>query len=163
MAGKRELILERIKSITIATKTGAGIITCVRNRALMSNEKRPACVLLDGDERPAVLKPNSHTDSRGGIRPAILRMSPELYVLMDEGRPNNDSYGPNADQNIGTVLNEKAILLSAAIMSDAELKALLGANGGAVYNGCVTDLKSGSALTGQMRLDFVYTYVFDPT
>jgi hypothetical protein len=155
MTDKRELILERIAAITVAAQTAAGIVTCVRNRGLLANDKRPACVLLDGDERPAIFKPNSHTDSRSTFRPAIMRMSPEMYVLMDESRPTNE--------NIGPILNAKRIALSMAIVSDAALKTLLGSNGGIVYNGCVTDLKSGSALTGQMRLDFIYTYLFDPT
>jgi hypothetical protein len=155
MVDKREAILERIAQITTATKTAAGIVTAVRNRGLMSNEKRPACVLLDGDEKPAIFLPNNRTDSRSASRPAIMRMSPELYVLMDEARPVNDQ--------IGQLLNAKRIALSLAIVTDEALKTLLGPNGGIVYNGCVTDLKSGSALTGQMRLDFIYTYVFDPT
>lgn len=156
MADKRELILVRIAAITTAAQTAAGIKTCVRNRGLMQNEARPACVLLDGDERPGLQRPVRHgrEASVGGMAPAIMRMTPELYVLMDELRPKNEEIGP--------LLNAKRIALVKAIANDAPLKALLGANGGIIYTGCTTDLKSGSALTGQMRLDLIYTYVFNP-
>lgn len=153
MTDKRELILQRIAAICVAEKTGAGIIEVVRNRGAMDNDKRPAVVLLDGDERPAFAAPTSGRTLPLG--PAVMLMSPELYVILKESRPTNPE--------IGSDLNEKRIKLAKAIAEDAELKTLLGANGGIIYNGCVTDLKSGSALTGQMRLDFSYRYVFDPT
>lgn len=154
MADKRELILARIAAITVDAKTAAGILFCARNRALIANDKRPACVLLDGDERPGLQRIERRGRPEIGMAPAILRMSPELYIIMDEKRPTNDDIGP--------LLNAKRIALSKAIVNDAALKVLLGANGGITYSGCVTDLKSGSPLTGQMRLDFVYTYVFNP-
>jgi hypothetical protein len=159
MTDKREAILERIAAITTETKTGAGLVACVRNRGLIATDKRPAAVLLDGDEKPAIFRPNAATDSRSTFRPALMRMSPELYILMDEPLPLNDA----ARVDLGSALNAKRIALSNAITSDAALKTLLGSNGGIVYNGCVTDLKSGSALTGQMRLDFIYIYFFDPS
>lgn len=160
MADKREQILVRIQEIMVEAKTGAGILTSVRNRGALPNDKRPATVLLDGDEREANVTPFTRADQYGGTRPRLMRMLPELYVIMDEGRPT----GLTADAiNLGTLLNEKRIKLSNAICNDAALIALLGPNGGIFYNGCVTDLKSGSALTGQMRLDFAYNYFFDPT
>jgi hypothetical protein len=148
MTDKREAILERIAAITTETKTGAGLVACVRNRGLIATDKRPA-----------IFRPNAATDSRSTFRPALMRMSPELYILMDEPLPLNDA----ARVDLGSALNAKRIALSNAITSDAALKTLLGSNGGIVYNGCVTDLKSGSALTGQMRLDFIYIYFFDPS
>jgi hypothetical protein len=160
MTDKREGILVRLAAICVAEQTAAGIVRVVRNRALLKNEDRPAIVLLDGDEKPASFQPQARTNSRYVIRPQLTRMSPELYVLLDEARP----IGEGADGlGIGSVLNDKRIKLCAAIYADTALAALLGPNGGIVYNGCATDLKSGSALTGQMRLDFAFTYMFDPT
>lgn len=155
MADKRELILARIAAITTEAKTDAGILFCARNRALVANDKRPACVLLDGDESPGPQRIVRPGRQQVHLRPSIMQMKPELFIIMDEKRPTNE--------NIGPLLNAKRIALSKALADDAALKDLLGANGGITYNGCVTDLKSGSALTGQMRLDFVYTYVFHPT
>ena len=153
MADKRELILVRIMAICTAEQTGAGIETVVRNRAALDNDKRPACVLLDGDERAAFpARPSGRSMPLG---PTIMLMTPELYVILKEERPVNAL--------VGEMLNLMRIKLSKAIATDAQLKTLLGGNGGIIYNGSVTDLKSGSALTGQMKLDFSYRYVFDPS
>jgi hypothetical protein len=150
---KRELIMARLAEITTAAKTGAGFVTCIRNRGFMSTDKRPACVLLDGDER-AKLTHDRRNGRAQGMTPSIMTMSPELYILLAEGRPNNE--------DVGQTLNAKRIALIAAIAGDAALKDLTGSNGSIVYNGCVTDLKSGSQLLGEMRLDFTFTYVLDP-
>lgn len=157
---KREAILNRVLAILLDAKTGAGIKTAVRNRGLLNNEKRPAAVLLDADELPTIILPQSRTDSRYTVRGQIVQMKPEMYILLDEKRPT----GANADGSdpIGPELNAMRIAISNAICNDADLATLLGANGGIAYNGCVTDLKSGSSLTGQMRIDFGYRYFFDP-
>ena len=160
MADKREEILERLRAIALAAQTGAGIVTVVRNRQLLQNEERPAMVILDGDERPAFTPNAAAADRYAGVRPVLTKMSPELYLLLDEARPTGLTA---AAENVGTVLNDKRIKLCNAITNDAALKALLGSNGGIFYNGCVTDLKSGSPLTGQMRLDFSFNYLFNPT
>lgn len=160
MADKRELILERIRALVVSAQAGAGIVTCVRNREALKNEKRPAAVLLDADERLAIVPATNSADIYRGLRPSLVRMIPELYIIMDEARPTGLTA---ADDNIGTLLNEKRIKLSNAICNDETLKALVGENGSISYQGCVTDLKSGSALTGQMRLDFAFNYFFDPT
>jgi len=149
---KREAILERVSAICL---TVPGFSSSVRNRGLRSNEQRPACVLLDGDESSKLVHDTRNKGRAGAMTPQIMIMRPELFVLLPEKRPTN--------VDVGQDLNEKRIALIAAIAEDASLAALLGSNGGVVYNGCVTDLKSGSAATGQMRLDFAYTYTFIPT
>jgi hypothetical protein len=154
MADQREEILEAIKTICLAVKTAnTSIKSAVRNRALLTNEKRPGVILLDGDE--SRIGANVNNGRAMGFRPVLTEMKPELYILLDERRIENS--------NIGEDLNALRVALSVAITTDANLAALLGSNGKVVYNGCVTDLKSGSALTGQMRLDFAYQYWFKPT
>jgi len=155
MADTRELILARISAITVAEATGAGITSCVRNRGLRSNEQRPACVLLDGDETAKLVHDSRRKGRATMLTPQVMIMRPELYILLKEDRPSNDDIGPE--------LNAKRLLIVKAIAEDVPLVTLLGSNGSIVYNGCVTDLKSGSPLTGQMRLDFAYTYTFFPT
>jgi len=150
---RREAILERISAIILTP--GLGFASSVRNRGLRQNEQRPACVLLDGDESPKLVHNNRRSGRASMLTPQIMIMRPELYVLLVEKRPTN--------VEVGQDLNAKRIALVAAIAEDTALATLLGSNGGMVYNGCVTDLKSGSALTGQMRLDFAYTYTFYPT
>lgn len=155
MTDKREDILAQYLAIAVAVKTAdVSIKTAIRNRGWQSNEERPAVILLDADEATTG---NQSTYGRGGLlmRPAIVTMRPELYVILDERRLKNDT--------VGESLNAYRVALSQAIASDTTMATLLGSNGKVVYNGCVTDLKSGSALTGQMRLDFAFTYVFVPT
>ena len=157
----RESILVQLRTILEAQMTPLGFKSVARNRGLMANEKRPALALLDGDEVPRMIVPQARVDNYGGLRPKLLGMTPEIYILMDEQRPTNAK--PDGTDNIGTLLNIKRDALVKAICNDEPLKALLGTNGGIVYNGCVTDLKSGLALSGQMRLDFELRYFFDPT
>jgi hypothetical protein len=155
----RELILTRLLDILVEV---TGFTTRVRNRALLGNEKRPAVVLLDGRETPVLTHGGRTNRARNGISlpltPQIMALQPELYILMDEHRPTNDD-----TENVGTTLGRHRINVIKAIAEDAELQALLGSNGGIIYNGYDTDLKSGGALSGQMRLDFSFSYTFFPT
>lgn len=156
MIDTRELILARISAITADVP---GFVSAVRNRALMKTEKRPATILLDGDEFPVLTHGGRQNRARSGrmmaLTPSVMQLRPELYVLLPEDRPNND--------NIGPVLNQHRVNLCKAIGEDDALRMLLSSNGNIIYNGCATDLKSGSALTGQMRLDFFFNYTFFPS
>jgi hypothetical protein len=147
----REEILLRLVAVT----TALGYQSSVRNRQLRSNDERPGTVLLDGDEAPALAYPTARRGRGMQVMPVIMQMKPELYVVLKEDRPTN--------VDVGEDLNARRIILVAAICEDAQLRTLVGSNGAIIYNGCVTDLKSGSALTGQMRLDFAFNYVFFPT
>lgn len=151
---KREMILERILAICLGLKAGdTTILSAVRNRGLLSNERRPAVILLDGDEADTGLA--TFNGGRTPFRPSLVAMKPELYIDLDERRGTNTGVGED--------LNRYRMAISQAIVTDTQLATLVGSNGKVVYNGCVTDLKSGSALTGQMRLDFTYSYIFVPT
>ena len=154
----REAVLARLQAIILLPAAGT-FSTAVRNRGLRSNEQRPAVIMLDGDETPVLTHGGRNNRAQSGrsmvLTPSIMQMRPELYILLKEDRPVN--------VDVGEELNTKRIALVAAIAEDTALKALLGSNGGILYNGCVTDLKSGSALTGQMRLDFAFNYTFFPT
>jgi hypothetical protein len=153
MADKRELILVRLKGILEDVKTELSVVTVARNRGLLKNEKRPALVVLDGDERFRLTN-DRHRGRAGMMAPSIQIMNPEIYILLDEARPITDE--------TGTKLNQMRIVLVHAIATDSALATLVGSNGNVVYNGCVTDLKSGGALSGEMKLDFAIQYVFDP-
>jgi len=162
MVDKREDILERLRAILEEQAAALSFKSVVRNRGLMSNEQRPALALLDGDELPRGIVPSTRNGDRySGLRPRLMGMQPEVYILRDELRPQNEK--PDGSENIGAIVNANRIAIVDAICTDAALKALLGTNGGIVYNGCVTDLKSGLALSGQMRIDFELRYFFDPT
>lgn len=149
----REDVLSRIFT-TMGTVTG--ITSTVRNRGLRSNEQRPAMVLLDGDETPRLSTDTARLKGRLGLMaPQIITLRPEVYILLKEDRPKNSEVGPE--------LNAFRIDFLSKMWADTTLATLLGSNGSIVYNGAVTDLKSGSALTGQMRLDFILNYVLRPT
>lgn len=156
MADTRELILARVSAITVEV---AGFVSAVRNRGLLKTEHRPATILLDGDEFPVLTHGGRQNRARSGrmmaLTPSIMQLRPELYVLLPETRPTNVEIGP--------VLNQHRVNLCKAIGEDEQLRMLCGSNGDIIYNGCATDLKSGSALTGQMRLDFYYNYTFFPS
>lgn len=152
----REQILKRLAAIAVDL---SGFTSAVRNRGLRENEKRPAVIILDGDEAPVLTHGGRFNRAHAGrtmpMTPSIMTMKPELYVLMDEQRPQNVELGP--------ALNAKRVQFVKALADDEQLLALLGSNGGIIYNGCVTDLKSGLALSGQMRIDLLLTYTFFPT
>jgi hypothetical protein len=161
MADTRELILQRL--LAIALLQGPGFKSAVRNRGLRTNEKRPAIIVLDGDEAPVLTHGGRSNRAQNGITmpmtSQIMLMKPEIYILMDEQRPTNEK----DEVQLGTDLNTKRVALLKGIAEDAELLSLLGSNGNMIYNGCVTDLKSGMALSGQMRIDMNLTYTFHPT
>lgn len=154
MADKRELMLVRLLAILTSV---AGMETVARNRGLMVNDKRPAIILLDGDE--SIQTQATKRSNSPELSATINRTRPEIYVLLKEGRPTNEIAG---GLTIGSELNRLRIDITQKIASDAQLKTILGPNGGIRYLGCVTDLKSGNALSGEMRLDFTFDYVFDP-
>lgn len=144
--------MERL--LTIAKEID-GIKTGARNRGLLQNEQRPAIVILDGDESARTIAPARNLQF---MAPTINRARPEIYVLLPENRPAVDNTG-----QVGADLNAWRIKICDAIAGDSQLQSIVGTNGGIIYNGCVTDLKSGSSLTGQMRIDFLLDYPFIPT
>jgi hypothetical protein len=149
----REDLLARLFALM---GTVPGIVTAVRNRGLLKNENRPGMVLLDGDEFPRTSMDTRRLRGRAGLMaPQIVQLRPECYILMDENRPRNDQ--------LGQELNAFRVAFLEKVWEDETLATILGSNGSLVYNGCTTDLKSGSALSGQMRVDFIANYVLRPT
>lgn len=147
---------DALARLLVIMQTVTGISTAVRNRSLLGTEKRPAMVLLDGDELPRLSIDTSRIKGRAMMMiPQIVSLRPEVYILLKEDRPNH--------QTLGQDLNAFRIDFFKKMWADAALTSILGSNGSIVYYGCETDLKSGSALSGQMRLDFILNYVLRPT
>lgn len=161
MSDTREQILNRI--ITLATGK-AGFVSAVRNRGLRDNEKRPAIIVLDGDEAPVLTHGGRNNRAHSGrtmrMTPQVMVMTPQIFILMDEQATMPH---PAPPKEVGPALNERRVTIIKAIADDDQLLALLGSNGDIIYNGAVTDLKSGMNLEGQMRLDFLISYTFFPT
>lgn len=153
---RREASLERL--LTIAEGV-TGFKTKLRNVGVNTDDKKDAVILLDGDESVLTAPPSR---GRGPtLMPTmIMRSTPQLFILLKELRPQQT----DADHvNVGTRLNNYRIALINAVANDATMATLLGSNGSVVYNGCETDLKSGSSLSGTMRMDFAFTYPIIPT
>ena len=153
MADKREEILQRLQTIL---ETVPGVTTCVRNRGLRKNEQRPAIVLVDGDE--ATVTTGGDVNSRARPVPKVMRMRPEIYYLPKEARPTGDL--PDG-MNVGEDLNNRRMQILWALMNDPELQTLYGSNGGISYQSMTTDLHSGAAMSGEMRIDIQINYVLD--
>ena len=155
MPDLRELILARVLVILqgVMTANPALVNTVVRNRALLRNEKRPALVLLDGDEQ-SKLDRNDRSGRAVGFAPSIMTMRPQIFILAEEQRPTNAELGPDLN-----LLRKNVI---EALAADTTLKTHYTANGSINYNSTVTDMKSGGAVTGMMMLDFSINYPLIP-
>lgn len=155
-ATTREDILVRLLAIL---GTVPDITTVVRNRGLMANEMRPAIVLMDGDEQEGLRPPSNGRGSGQVIYKTTKIARPQIFVLLRTAAPTNKD---SAGEDIGTKLNEYRVEIARRVLDDTALRALLGSNGSINYTGAETDLKSGAAMAGQIRVDFSIAYVFDP-
>src|SRR5581483_1906183 len=142
-------------SLTIEISTGtipAG--NFIRNRNELSEEKRLGIILMDANEvvNPRVPPANSGRDTAISVR--LMRMTPEIYVVLDERKPQN--------KNTGEDLNAAKIAISRAILLDKTLRDIVGTNGHIVYDGCVTDLARNRVMEGQMGISFTFVYPWVP-
>lgn len=161
MSGDQDTRNNILNALITIGRDVTGIESTFRNRGLLSNDKRPCIVLLDGDETPRLSVDTRRIKGRAAMMaPQIVQMRPELYILPKEARPTGHV---EPTENIGDTINQYRIDLLRAIWADVTLANLIGSNGSIVYNGMATDLKSGSPLSGQMRLDFIINYVLRPT
>lgn len=146
---KREDVLARTFTIL---GTIQGINTTGRNRGLLEQDVRPCLLQLDGDEHS--LTQASGGPTRRQVSPVIVTMTPQFFIILKTAKPQN--------VNIGQDLNSFRETLIKAISTDTQLLSIIGGNGYISYAGCETDLKSGSAVEGQMRLDFNIGCVMNP-
>lgn len=155
MTDRRELILEQLFAIinSMIQSTPPVIATVARNRDLRKDDERPGLVLLDGDESYE-LTGERNRGRRTGMVPQLMKMSPQIFILMNEQRPTRATIGPDT--------NALRIKIIDAVASDAQLATLYGANGSIYLNSVTTDMKSGGAVTGSMLLDFRITYPLIP-
>jgi hypothetical protein len=151
MIDRREAILVRLLAIMGSIDD---VETVARDRGLLDNDARPALVLLDGDEQERTPRVGRNVTGRQAMIPVMMTMRPQLFVVLKNKKPANEGQGP--------LLNTLRTAVITAIANDATLLTLVGSNGDIVYNGCETDMKSGSGLDGQARLDFSLTYPLDP-
>lgn len=156
---RRDRILIRmadlLKVTTIKLSTGnipAG--NFVHNRNELPAGKTPGIILLDADEVWDPQTPNRTSRGDAQVTPGLIRMTPEVYVVLDVRKPNNDEVGKD--------LNTARALIISKMINDEALKALVGANGQIRYDGCVTDLARNRQMQGQLGLSFTFVYPFLP-
>lgn len=150
----RELILARLQVI-LASVPGLSTAQVYRDRGEFDEEKTtlPIMILLDGSER----KISEARNGRGvQFLPAIMELVPEIFLIIKPKVLNKASeYGPEISGWRMKVL--KAIVLDAALL------ALLGANGSIDYRGTDTDMQTGRSMEGQMQFNFAFRYVLNPS
>lgn len=152
---RRELILVRL--VELAREEYISARTVVRNRRLLAQDVRPAIAVLDGDEAARLTgdQLGRGIGGRVGIPPELVTMRPEIFFILDSRQVKN--------VGVGEDINAFRITLIQTIAGDPVLRSLVGSNGGMAYMGLTTDLKSGSRLDGEAKVEFAFTYPLDPT
>lgn len=157
LVDRRTLILQELESLlgglTITLSNGAiNPGNFVRNRNDLPKEKVPGVLLLDGDEVPT--GPAVPTGRNVPVTARLMRMQPEIYVVLDVRRPTN--------LNVGEDLTIARQVIIPAILEDQTLQAIVGSNGQISYEGIVTDLARNRMMEGQMGIAFSFVYPFIP-
>jgi hypothetical protein len=142
---KREEILKRLVEVAAAVP---GIATAARNRDEISERSRPAVAVFDSDE---TADERAEQQGHGGRAPNVVEMTPEVLILLG-----------GAPETVGTALNALRAKLIKAVLTDAQLTALVGPNGRVRYVGCSTHLGHGRSMEGFMGVHFAFTYVLRP-
>ena len=145
MSDPREAILERLRVIG---STLNGVTTSLRNVMALSEDRRPAIIVLDADEAADEV---SYGGSRPFDAPSVVVMTPEVFVLVS-----------SSAATVGSDLNLIRGRLIKAVLQDATLKGLLGSNGDVRYAGCGTALATGRSMEGEMAVSFAFRYVMKP-
>ena len=142
---KREQILARLVAVAAGV---SGISTVTRNSDEISEHKRPAIAVFDSDESADEA---AERQDHPGRAPNLVVMTPELLILLG-----------TSPESVGSALNELRAKLVKAVLTDAQLIALVGANGRVRYAGCSTHLGHGRSMEGSMGVQFTFAYVLRP-
>ena len=157
---RRAKIIARLEAVLsgLAITLSSGSIPAgnyVHNLGELPANKVPGVILLDGDEvagLPLSAAPGRQTPPRD----KMMKMTPEIYVVLDVRK------GAKQNENVGEDLNIARVAVLAAVLGDAGLQSLCGANGEICYDGCVTDLARNRTLKGQIGMSITCVYPFLP-
>jgi hypothetical protein len=149
MSDRREDILAQVLVIL----GGLGATSVARNRIDLSENARPALVLLDGEEAsvPAQLS------ARGQHVPAAplhMIMNPSVIILAPTAPPTN----------IGSTLNGYRAQVIKAVLGDPTLNDLVGTSVGAMrYLGSDRpEIERGRVIEGALSVNFAFDYLLKP-
>lgn len=158
-ADRRQLILSRLMTLlsglTITLTDGSTIPAghIVHNRDELPQELVPGIILLDADEVKDQRFPSIQgRGSRPG--PGMMKMTPEIYVVLDVRKPTNINAGEDLNLARAAILN--------AILHDPTLDTITGSGGSIVLDGCYTDLARNRQMKGQMGMSICFGYPFIP-
>lgn len=148
MASGRETILARLLLIAQGTP---GVAMAVRNAADAAGLVRPVIIINDGMDE-LVDQPKSERLSRRQLR----ALKPEIMILAYASEPA-----------VGTLLNLLCERLIAALTTDAELLAAIGADptgrtavGEIRYDSCVLEPATAESKERRLLLTIVFTYPY---
>ena len=142
---KREAILVRLLAIC---RTVAGVAKVARNEQVADDWDFPAVIVLDADEQADEAAFGRNRPPRA---PNLVTMTPELYVILGE-----------TPEAVGSELNRLRARILKAVLTDAELAAIVGTNGEIRYESCATGLARGRQMIGEMGLVFAFVYLLEP-
>ena len=138
----RELILARLPVVCTGI---TGIAAVGQNQLDVPGLARPAILINDGSEEVLLDRPNSA--SRFG-QVQIMDLTPDIRLLM------RADMGTDA-RKITSMFRGRVI---AAILGDATLRGIVGANGAMKYGGCSSP--DPSPETKEPRLDFTFVFTY---
>lgn len=152
------MILERLTTILsgLSIELTEGTIPVgnfVRNRDQLTKELVPGVILLDADEVRDTRFPTNTAGRSTPPGPGMMKMTPEIYVVLDVRIPHN--------KNVGEDLNLARAAILDLVFRDPDLQMFTG-SGSIVYDGCVTDLARNRQMKGQMGLSISFTYPLIP-
>jgi hypothetical protein len=142
-------------SLTITLSSGiipAG--NFVHNRNELPKELVPGIIQLDADEVSDPRGIQMPPGRRGPPGARLMRMTPEIYVVLDVRKPNN--------VNVGEDLNKARLAILGVILNDPTLQRIVGDNGQISYDGCVTDLARNRTMQGQLGVSITFVYPLVP-
>lgn len=144
---KREAILERLFTVLAGLD---GFASIWRNRAELKEDKRPALVMLDGSEAVQLAQARNGRGQPAGVAQSLLYVKPQIFVLLKSQKPENAT--------VGQLLNQYRRSIILAVAQDDALTAMVA--GSVEYDGCETDMQTGSTVQGEMQLHFSFPYAF---
>jgi hypothetical protein len=125
----------------------------VHNRNELPQGLVPGVILLDGDETVGLV-PVIPGRIPPRIAPQIMKVTPEIYVVLDVRKPNNI--------NVGADLSIARLAIIKSIWSDAYLLDLVSSNGRIVCEASVTDLARNRMMQGQLGISISFYYPLIP-
>lgn len=141
MADTREAILSRLVTVCGAVE---GVQAAGRNRLDVAGLARPAVIVQDAIEQMRDMPMGARYSET-----ARMELSPGVTVVVRGG-----------PADIGGLLSLYRSRVVAAVLRDAELKALTGTNGGIRYEGCLVAPPDAEGKEYRLDITLVFTYLF---